>query len=106
MAVSCRENGVPVHDDRAIFFLYGEEFVPGALGQRFRRLVIRVTVLILWRKRERGYYRESNRSGGLEGGMTTGCPLVVRGAGAGGEVTAAGVLADILRLAQNMRGRR
>jgi chorismate synthase len=29
---------------------------------------------------ERGYYRESNRSGGLEGGMTTGCPLVVRGA--------------------------
>lgn len=33
-------------------------------------------------------------------------PMVVRGAGAGGEVTAAGVLADILRLAQNMRGRR
>ena len=33
-------------------------------------------------------------------------PLVVRGAGAGGEVTAAGVLADILRLAQNIRGRR
>lgn len=33
-------------------------------------------------------------------------PLMVRGAGAGGEVTAAGVLADILRLAQNIRGRR
>ena len=33
-------------------------------------------------------------------------PMVVRGAGAGGAVTAAGVLADILRLAQNMRGRR
>lgn len=33
-------------------------------------------------------------------------PLVVRGAGAGGDVTAAGVLADILRLAQNIRGRR
>lgn len=33
-------------------------------------------------------------------------PLVVRGSGAGGEVTAAGVLADILRLAQNIRGRR
>ena len=33
-------------------------------------------------------------------------PMVVRGAGAGGEVTAAGVLADILRLAQNLRGRR
>ncbi len=32
-------------------------------------------------------------------------PLVVRGAGAGGAVTAAGVLADILRLAQNIRGR-
>ena len=33
-------------------------------------------------------------------------PLIVRGAGAGGDVTAAGVLADILRLAQNVRGRR
>ena len=33
-------------------------------------------------------------------------PLVVRGSGAGGDVTAAGVLADILRLAQNIRGRR
>ena len=32
-------------------------------------------------------------------------PMVVRGAGAGGAVTAAGVLADILRLAQNIRGR-
>ena len=29
---------------------------------------------------ERGYYRVTNRAGGLEGGMTTGCPLVVRGA--------------------------
>src|ERR1700759_1323666 len=28
----------------------------------------------------RGFYRETNRSGGLEGGMTTGGPLVVRGA--------------------------
>jgi chorismate synthase len=28
----------------------------------------------------RGYYRETNRAGGLEGGMTNGCPLVVRGA--------------------------
>ena len=28
---------------------------------------------------ERGYYRETNRSGGIEGGMTTGAPLVVRG---------------------------
>jgi chorismate synthase len=27
----------------------------------------------------RGYYRHSNRAGGLEGGMTTGAPLVVRG---------------------------
>jgi aspartokinase/homoserine dehydrogenase 1 len=33
-------------------------------------------------------------------------PMVVRGAGAGGDVTAGGVLADILRLAQNIRGRR
>jgi aspartokinase/homoserine dehydrogenase 1 len=33
-------------------------------------------------------------------------PRVVRGAGAGGDVTAAGVLADILRLAQNIRGRK
>jgi chorismate synthase len=28
---------------------------------------------------ERGFFRETNRSGGLEGGMTTGAPLVVRG---------------------------
>ena len=28
---------------------------------------------------QRGYYRETNRAGGLEGGMTTGDPLVVRG---------------------------
>ena len=28
---------------------------------------------------ERGFYRETNRAGGLEGGMTTGEPLVVRG---------------------------
>jgi chorismate synthase len=34
---------------------------------------------IFWSK-ERGYYRETNRAGGLEGGMTTGLPLVVRGA--------------------------
>jgi chorismate synthase len=26
----------------------------------------------------RGYYRETNRAGGLEGGMTTGAPLVIR----------------------------
>ncbi len=32
-------------------------------------------------------------------------PLIVRGAGAGGDVTAAGVLADVLRLAQDVRGR-
>jgi chorismate synthase len=29
---------------------------------------------------ERGYFRKTNRAGGLEGGMTTGEPLVVRGA--------------------------
>ncbi len=29
---------------------------------------------------ERGFYRQTNRSGGVEGGMTTGDPLVVRGA--------------------------
>jgi chorismate synthase len=27
---------------------------------------------------ERGYYRQTNRAGGVEGGMTTGAPLVVR----------------------------
>ena len=32
-------------------------------------------------------------------------PLIVQGAGAGGAVTAAGVLADVLRIAQNLRGR-
>jgi chorismate synthase len=29
---------------------------------------------------ERGYFRETNRAGGLEGGMTTGDPLIVSGA--------------------------
>jgi chorismate synthase len=29
---------------------------------------------------ERGYYRETNRAGGLEGGMTTGGPVIVKGA--------------------------
>jgi chorismate synthase len=29
---------------------------------------------------ERGYYRETNHAGGLEGGMTTGEPLIVQGA--------------------------
>jgi chorismate synthase len=29
---------------------------------------------------ERGFHRETNRAGGLEGGMTTGAPLIVRGA--------------------------
>ena len=33
----------------------------------------------LLRASERGYYRETNRAGGLEGGMTTGEPLVARG---------------------------
>jgi chorismate synthase len=34
---------------------------------------------IFWSE-ERGYYRETNHAGGLEGGMTTGLPLVVQGA--------------------------
>ena len=34
---------------------------------------------ILWSE-ERGYHRETNRAGGLEGGMTNGQPLVVRAA--------------------------
>jgi chorismate synthase len=34
---------------------------------------------IFWSE-ERGYFRETNRAGGLEGGMTTGEPLVARGA--------------------------
>jgi chorismate synthase len=29
---------------------------------------------------EQGYYRDTNRAGGLEGGMTNGLPLIVRGA--------------------------
>ncbi len=33
---------------------------------------------IFWDER-RGYYRETNRAGGVEGGMTTGDPLIVRG---------------------------
>jgi chorismate synthase len=34
---------------------------------------------IFWSE-ERGYFRETNHAGGLEGGMTTGDPLVVQGA--------------------------
>ena len=34
---------------------------------------------IFWSE-ERGYFRETNRAGGVEGGMTNGDPLVVRGA--------------------------
>jgi chorismate synthase len=34
---------------------------------------------IFW-SQERGYYRETNRAGGVEGGMSNGEPLVVRGA--------------------------
>jgi chorismate synthase len=34
---------------------------------------------IFWSE-ERGYFRETNRAGGIEGGMTTGDPVVVRGA--------------------------
>jgi chorismate synthase len=34
---------------------------------------------IFW-DRPRGFYRETNRAGGTEGGVTTGGPLVVRGA--------------------------
>ena len=34
---------------------------------------------IFW-SREHGFHRETNRAGGLEGGMTTGEPLIVRGA--------------------------
>ncbi|HEY2600565.1 MAG TPA: chorismate synthase [Thermoleophilaceae bacterium] len=34
---------------------------------------------IFWSE-ERGFFRETNRAGGLEGGMTTGEPLIVRGA--------------------------
>ncbi|MDQ0218986.1 chorismate synthase [Peribacillus cavernae] len=33
---------------------------------------------ILWNQEE-GYYRKTNRLGGLEGGMTTGMPIIVRG---------------------------
>ena len=33
---------------------------------------------IFWDE-ERGYYRKSNRLGGLEGGMTSGMPIVIRG---------------------------
>ena len=34
----------------------------------------------IFHSRERGFYRETNRAGGVEGGMTTGDPLIVRGA--------------------------
>ena len=44
-------------------------------GARARRRTTRSST-----SEERGFYRETNRAGGLEGGMTTGEPLVVRGA--------------------------
>jgi chorismate synthase len=34
----------------------------------------------IFHSEQRGYYRETNRAGGLEGGMTNGEPLIVRGA--------------------------
>ncbi len=34
----------------------------------------------IFHSQEQGFYRETNRAGGLEGGMTTGDPVVVRGA--------------------------
>jgi chorismate synthase len=34
----------------------------------------------IFHDRERGFYRETNRAGGLEGGMTTGDPLILRAA--------------------------
>ncbi|HEY0317760.1 MAG TPA: chorismate synthase, partial [Solirubrobacterales bacterium] len=34
---------------------------------------------IFW-SAEQGYYRDTNRAGGVEGGMTTGEPLIVTGA--------------------------
>jgi chorismate synthase len=34
----------------------------------------------IFHSQDRGYFRETNRAGGLEGGMTSGMPLVVRGA--------------------------
>jgi chorismate synthase len=34
----------------------------------------------IFRDAKRGYYRETNRAGGLEGGMTNGEPVIVRGA--------------------------
>ena len=58
---------------------------PGHEGRRHRRRLragrpprlARPTTRSSGRE-ERGYYRETNRAGGLEGGMTTGEPLVVR----------------------------
>ena len=44
-------------------------------GSRARRRTMRSTT-----PHERGYYRETNHAGGLEGGMTNGLPLLVRGA--------------------------
>lgn len=53
----------------------GVEFGPAFENARARGS--RVHDEIGWSE-ERGYYRLSNRAGGLEGGMTTGMPLVVR----------------------------
>src|SRR6202049_3957832 len=59
MTVSGREDGVAMHDDRAIFLLDGGELVARALAQRFGRLVGLVQVLGLGWQGNGGDHRYS-----------------------------------------------
>ena len=65
----------------------GDLLDPGGQGRRDRRRVRGRRAARapqahdeIFYSAERGYYRETNRAGGLEGGMTNGLPLIVRGA--------------------------
>jgi hypothetical protein len=57
-----------MHDDRAILFLYWEEFVASALAQCFGGFVGLVLVLRLGRERD----RRDNGYAGFDAGLTQG----------------------------------
>ncbi len=79
--------GSHVHYDRRLDALLGQailsihavkgvEVGDGVLGASLRGSQLHDEILY---SKAKGFYRSSNRSGGFEGGMTTGQPLIVRG---------------------------
>jgi len=70
-------------DARLAAAVMGIQAVKGVeIGEGFRLAKLRGSQAgdVIRYRRGRGFYRLTNRSGGLEGGMTTGEPLVLRGA--------------------------